>query len=416
VSKDPHVDDWATGTTIAGLPVPGLPDLARMRRERHLRLQQQLEMQGLDGLVLLGTSNVAYASGAEPPGEDSGRAGLFRTIAVVVRGDVAPHLFTPYADAAPADLPSDHLHGPLFPDLDDGIGALGEALGALFTGAARLGIDEVTHPMQRVLGHVEWSDANGVLGPCKLLKTPDEISCVRLAQRTTELAMETTRRSLQPGLRQTDLTGTFLRRVFELGATANAIDPIWQVMTARLGEGPWTIHGGLAFPLSTTDRVLREDDVIWVDAGISHHGYASDYGRTWITGFDPTPTRRQSSQFHRWRDVVDACLAICKPGATALDLGRAAIAANGGERPWIEHFYLAHGVGTDSAEMPLIGTDLGENFDETLVIAPGMVLVFEPVIWDEGASGYRSEDIVAITDTGWVPLSSSRYDPFEAAS
>jgi Xaa-Pro aminopeptidase len=65
--------------------------------------------------------------------------------------------------------------------------------------------------------------------------------------------------------------------------------------------------------------------------------------------------------------------------------------------------------------MPLIGTDLGEGFDEALIMAPGMVLVFEPVIWDEGAAGYRSEDIVAVTDTGWVPLSSSRYDPFEAA-
>ncbi|MGO8862038.1 MAG: M24 family metallopeptidase [Acidimicrobiales bacterium] len=409
-----HVDDWAAGATIAGLGVPGLPDLARMRRERHRRLQEQLELQELDGLVLLGTSSVAYASGAEPPGEDAGRAGLFRTIAVVVRGADAPHLFTPYWDAAPADLPSDHLHGPLFADLDDGIGAVGEALGALFSGAPKLGTDELTHPMRRALAHVAWSDANRVLGPCKLLKTPDEISCVRLAQRTTELAMEITRRSLRPGLRQTDLTGTFLRRVFELGATSNSIDPIWQVMTATLDEGPWTIHGGLAFPLSTTDRVLREGDVIWVDAGISHHGYASDYGRTWITARHPTPTPRQTSQFHRWRAVVDACLAVCKPGASALDLGRAAIAANGGERPWIEHFYLAHGVGTDSAEMPLIGTDLGESFDEALVMAPGMVLVFEPVIWDEGASGYRAEDVVAVTDTGWVPLSSSRYDPFEA--
>ena len=114
----------------------------------------------------------------------------------------------------------------------------------------------------------------------------------------------------------------------------------------------------------------------------------------------------------RW-DLVDAALAICKPGVTGLELGRAAIGANDGIKPWIEHFYLAHGVGTDSAEMPLIGTDLGEGFDEALVMVPGMVLVFEPVIWDEGAAGYRSEDIVAITDDGWVPLSGTRYDPFE---
>ena len=177
--------------------------------------------------------------------------------------------------------------------------------------------------------------------------------------------------------------------------------------------GPWTSHGDLAYPTSTTDRFLREGDVIWVDVGILYQGYASDYGRTWITSAGPVPSERQASQFHRWRTVVDAVLDICKPGVSALQLGRAAVEANGGERPWIEHFYLGHGVGTDSAEMPLIGTDLGEAFDERQVMEPGMVLVLEPVIWEEGASGYRSEDIVAITDTGWVALSGSSYEPFE---
>jgi Xaa-Pro dipeptidase len=41
-----------------------------------------------------------------------------------------------------------------------------------------------------------------------------------------------------------------------------------------------------------------------------------------------------------------------------------------------------------------------------------MVLVFEPVIWEDGFAGYRSEDIVAVTDTGWVKLSGSTYEPY----
>ena len=187
-------------------------------------------------------------------------------------------------------------------------------------------------------------------------------------------------------------------------------------MTPTRAEGPWTTHGDLAYPTSTTDRILREGDVIWVDAGIFHQGYASDFGRTWITSSDPADADRQRRQFQRWRAVVDAARDILKPGVSALELGRAAIAANDGVKPWIEHFYLAHGIGTDSAEMPLIGTDLGEAFDESMIMAPGMVLVFEPVIWDEGAAGYRSEDIVAVTDTGWVQLSGPRYDPFEVAT
>ncbi|HSS11928.1 MAG TPA: M24 family metallopeptidase, partial [Acidimicrobiales bacterium] len=114
------------------------------------------------------------------------------------------------------------------------------------------------------------------------------------------------------------------------------------------------------------------------------------------------------------RAVVDAVLDVVKPGASGGDLTRAARSAlpAGARTPWLRHFYLIHGVGTDSAEMPLIGTDLGPSFDDGIVLAPGMVLVLEPVIWDDGACGYRSEDIVAVTDDGWVALSDNRYTPF----
>jgi Xaa-Pro dipeptidase len=381
-----------------------------MRRERFERLQLQLDTQGVDGLVLLGSSSVAYATGAAAPAQDGDRAALFRPVAVVVRGEQAPHLYTLYIDGAPSDLPDDHLHGPLFPDLDDGIEMFAKALADHFPSGARVGVDDQTHPMLRGLPSFDWVDAPDVVGAAKLTKTPDEIACIRNAQRLNELAMADALAILRPGVRQTDLSAAFLRRIFELGASANGIDPIWQVMAPTRELGPWTVHGDLAYPTVTTDRFLRQGDVIWVDAGITWEGYASDYGRTWITGADPDA--RQETQFRRWRSVVDSALDVLKPGVSALELGKAAIDANDGVRPWIDHFYLAHGVGTESAEMPLIGTDLGEAFDERLIMQPGMVLVFEPVIWEDGFAGYRSEDIVAVTDTGWVKLSGSTYDPY----
>jgi Xaa-Pro aminopeptidase len=409
------IEDWSAGATIGGRPIPALPDMARLRAERFANIQDQLEAQGIDGLVLLGSAGVAHSTGADAPGEDAGKAGLFRAVSVVLRGESCAHLYTPFGDGVPPEFPADHVHRPLFPDLDDGISELSDALSGYFPAGARLGVDEQTHPMLRALDRFEWSDSGAVLGAAKIIKTPDEVAAIREAQRITEQAMETAREALRPGLRQTELSGIFLRRIFELGATANAIDPIWQVMTATRGEGPWTTHGDLAYPISTTDQILREGDVIWVDAGICHRGYASDFGRTWVTSSHLHLTARQTSHFERWRAVVAAARDILKPGVSALELGRAAIAANDGKKPWMEHFYLAHGIGTDSAEMPLVGTDLGEDFDGSLIMAPGMVLVFEPVIWDEGYAGYRSEDIVAVTDTGSVQLSGLRYDPFEVA-
>ncbi|HKE75152.1 MAG TPA: Xaa-Pro peptidase family protein [Acidimicrobiales bacterium] len=392
--------------------MPEVADRRRMRAERSARLQDQMAAQGLDGLVLLGTSAVAYATGADAPGCDSGRAALLRPVAVVVAGDPSPHLFTPYPEGAPPELPGDHLHPAAVVDDDDGAAALASALAGLVLPGARLGCDEVPHPLDRALAGYRLVPASGVTGAAKLAKTVDELACIRAAQALNEAAMVDVRPRLRPGVTQTDLSAVFLRRVVELGADFNGIDPIWQPMPARLADGPWTVHGGVAFPLPSAPRPLDDGDVIWVDTGVHVGGYASDFGRTWIVGDDPRPTARQRDQFARWWAVMEAVLAVIKPGATALDLAQAARAAEGGATPWIEHFYLAHGVGTDSAEMPLVGTDLGEEFDAGLVLAPGMVLVLEPVIWDDGAAGYRSEDIVAVTDDGWVALSDHPYDPF----
>jgi Xaa-Pro aminopeptidase len=78
----------------------------------------------------------------------------------------------------------------------------------------------------------------------------------------------------------------------------------------------------------------------------------------------------------------------------------------------MEHFYLGHGLGIESAESPFIGTDLGDAYDERQVLAAGMVLVLEPLVWEDGAGGYRAEEVVVITEDGWIPLTDYPYDPY----
>jgi Xaa-Pro aminopeptidase len=41
-----------------------------------------------------------------------------------------------------------------------------------------------------------------------------------------------------------------------------------------------------------------------------------------------------------------------------------------------------------------------------------MVLVLEPNTWDDGHAGYRSEEVVLVTDDGWLPMTDYPYDPF----
>jgi Xaa-Pro dipeptidase len=372
--------------------------------------------QELDALVLLGNTNVAYATGAIWPLADSGRASFEQPVALVLGDDEWPHLFSPVRedDRLRIELPADHIHGPVYLDFDEGVQLFAQQLAGLVPDNAVIAIDEWTNALRRersiLFAPDPPVDGGRVINRVKAIKTPDELSCMREGLRITERAIGEVQASLAPGVRQTDLTATFLRTIFDAGADANILDPIWQVMPSRIADGPWTTTGGLACPLFSTERELAEGDVLWVDTGISYAGFHSDFGRTWIVGREPDA--RQRAQFERWRAIMDAVLHVTRAGAAAADLTAAAMTAAGGIKPWMPHFYLGHGLGIDSAEMPYVGSDIGEAFDATLVLAEGMVLVLEPIVWEDGAAGYRSEEVLLITEDGWEPMTDYPYDPF----
>jgi Xaa-Pro aminopeptidase len=352
-----------------------------------------MDAAAVDVLVLCGQNNVSYATGARVPAADHVRASWWRNVAVFERSAEWPNVYTAYPDGVPSEIPT----RPWFAvERDDA----SEFAARLPAGA--LAVDDAPFPLWAAIADRAPIDASMVMGPAKLTKTPDELECIRQAQSINERAMREVRSAALPGARATDLSNLFQQLIIEDGATSNTVDPVFQVMPRAIADGPFSVTGEIVYPLPTRPQVLTTGDVMWVDTGINFHGYASDFGATWTIGCEPDDRARV--QFARWRDVVDHTLTEIRPGATAADLVKAA-GVEHGRRPWLSYFYLAHGCGTDSAEMPFVGTDLGDDFDASLVLQPGMVLVLEPVIWDDGHAGHRSEEIVAVTDTGYAWLS-----------
>jgi len=368
-----------------------------MRRARIEKLHASMEAAGVEVLLLCGQSNVSYATGTRIPAADHMRASSWRPVAVLQRDAAWAHLYTAF-EGVPAEMPDAFVHPAIEVETRDGAAELVKALPS-----GVLALDDAPFALWEALRDRSPVDASVVLAPAKLLKTLDELECIRRAQAINEHAMREVRRAAVPGARATDLSGMLLRAVTELGATANTVDPVFQVMPKSVADGPYSVTGEIVYPLPTRPQELRKGDVLWVDTGINMHGYASDFGATWFVGTAPDDAQRV--QHAKWRDVVDHVLEEVRPGSSAADLVRAA-GLHDRARPWLSYFYLAHGCGTDSAEMPFVGTDLGDSFDATLVLAPGMVLVLEPVIWQDGHAGHRSEEIVAVTDEGYVWLSS----------
>ncbi len=278
-----------------GLVIPETADLARLRRETGARLRSAMAERGVDAMILLGNNAVVYATGASWPLGDAGLSYVERPVAVVLADDEWPHLFLPFREGASqeSDLPADHLHGPVYLEFDEGVEYFARHAGRYRSGRiGGIAVDEFTGAMSRAAKLLFPSgapvDAGAIVSAAKSVKTPDELSCMRTAIRITDEAMVEVQKRLAPGIRQTDLSASFLRRAFELGATASMLEPIWQVMPPSKAEGVWTTHGDLALPLLTTERELAEGDVLWTDVSITYQGYCSDFGRTWIVGRDPS--------------------------------------------------------------------------------------------------------------------------------
>ena len=107
--------------------------------------------QGLDALVLLGNTNVVYATGAIWPLADSGRANFEQPVAVVLVDDEWPHLFSPMREDEQllVELPADHLHGPVYLDFDEGVELFASQLEGLLSANAVVAMDEWTNALCR---------------------------------------------------------------------------------------------------------------------------------------------------------------------------------------------------------------------------------------------------------------------------
>jgi Xaa-Pro dipeptidase len=304
---------------------------------------------------------------------------------------------------------------PLETEYADGVAGLAALLRDTVPSASRIAFDELTSPMigalDRCFPGLEVGDGAAVTAAARLVKSGDEIACQRRAQQINELAMYDVEAALRPGIRQNELSSIFLQRIFELGATANIIDPIWNLTPRSVASGTYTANGDVGFPLASNDRFLREGDLILSDTGMSWNGYHSDFGKTWICSLDPRPSPELRDCFLRWRDVYRAVVETIKPGVTCGDLVRAAMSVE--TKYGLAHYYLGHGVGCDSAEAPIIGSNLGLAFDDTVELVAGMTFVLEPVVWRDGVGGYRSEEVIAVTDAGYEQLSTYGYSPFE---
>ena len=235
-------------------------------------------------------------------------------------------------------------------------------------------------------------DAIPLLNEARMLKTPQEVERMRLANDIAAAAMEHVQGVISAGMTEAQAAAEWLGFVHGEGTGwAGKVDLALGFSLVWSGNGIRTFTATANRPIVEGEPTLFE---IWVCAD----GYWCDHTKNLVPGELSNRYRELESGL---MGVYNDAVAFCVPGASLPDLDRRireGIAAIG--FPGQPSHPICHGVGARAHEPPYAHQAGGGQIHEN------MILAIEPGCYWEGGGGLRVEDNFLITRTGAEKLSS----------
>lgn len=99
---------------------------------------------------------------------------------------------------------------------------------------------------------------------------------------------------IRPGVMET----TINKEILELGAKRHNVKSHWHKRVVR--SGPNTLE---PYTENPPDRMIEEDDILFIDLGPVFEAWEADFGRTFVIGDDPVKKRLRDSLEPTWNTV-----------------------------------------------------------------------------------------------------------------
>ena len=222
----------------------------------------------------------------------------------------------------------------------------------------------------------------------RMVKTPEEVECIKKAQNIAEDAFEHILSFIRPGVTEKRIALELDFYMLSHGAEALSFETI--AVTGKKTSMP---HG------VPDDTVVENGDFITMDFGAVYNGYHSDMTRTVAVG---EVSAEQRKIYEIVLSAQKASLEALKKGipckcadATARD-----IIKNAGYGDYFGHG-TGHGVGIEIHELP----NLSPRSDAILEV--GNIVTVEPGIYIPNKFGVRIEDMALITENGFENLTNT---------
>lgn len=239
--------------------------------------------------------------------------------------------------------------------------------------------------IQSALAQAIFTDIGAEVALLRRQKTPLEIRLLREAGRITDLAFDTIRAEIRPGMTEHEVAA-------KLAYTM-------QSMGAELSFEP-SVISGIDDPIAIrmpTDRRLQKGDSVMIDIGAAYQGYQADASRTFVLG---QPNAEQQKVWDTVLRAYEAAFAQIRPGVPCIETHKAAIKVLDAAGYTMPH-RVGHGIGlATSFEWPSLDS-------ETSPFIEGMTFCIEPGIYTPGAGNMKLEDDVVVTADGYDLLTHS---------
>ena len=125
----------------------------------------------------------------------------------------------------------------------------------------------------RVYGDVQIVRGDEMEMELRMIKSENEIACMRHAGRITAMAMDDVIEKIQPGMTELQVRGLACESIYRNGGE-NESYPIW-VLSGK---------GGNQAISRARQKVIGKDDAVFLQIGARYEGYASTIGRTVFFG------------------------------------------------------------------------------------------------------------------------------------
>ncbi len=197
------------------------------------------------------------------------------------------------------------------------------------------------------------------------IKSAKEIELMREAGRLLEIVHDEMGSIIKPGVSTMEINECGDRVIRKLGCVPNFLN--YGGFPAANEE---VVHG-----VPRRDHILKEGDIVSLDAGLIYKGYHSDAARTHAVG-------KVSEDVQRLLDATKQSffegIKMARPGNHLYDISNAIDAYISGFGYGIVQDLVGHGIGTSLHEDPQI-----PNFRQKkkgMKLIPGMTLAVEPMI------------------------------------